>query len=313
MHNGKKQNPVVVGYVRVSTDEQAKEGYSIEAQKTAIEGYAQSQGWTVSNWYVDEGRSAYTKDEHRPEYSELMKQVESWDIVVAKWLNRFWRRTSSALKWVESLESWKKDFVCVRENLDTSSPTGKMFLTVLSAFNQLESDQTSERVKDAFAQKFESEDDPWFTKAPLGFDLVCKEHGPGCHDKTHKRGLRINEAEAETVRAVFRLIHRYPTLSLAAVLNERGFRGKEGKQFYQATVLYILHNPVYAGYVYYDGVLKRASHGVIIAAEGFNAVQELLAKRTRKHQRKPLTLSSDRVLARRMAPSGNSASVYVLD
>jgi DNA invertase Pin-like site-specific DNA recombinase len=311
VHNGNKENPVVVGYVRVSTDEQAKEGYSIEAQKTAIELYAQAQEWTISKWYVDEGRSAYTKDEYRPEYSELMKEIESWDIVMAKWLNRFWRRTSSALKWVELLETWKRDFVCVREKLDTSSPTGKMFLTVLSAFNQLESDQTSERVKDAFSQKFESESDPWFTKAPLGYDLICREHGPDCHDKTHKRGLRINEDEAETVREIYKQIHRYPTLPLASVLSEQGYRGKNGKRFYQASVLYILHNPVYAGYVYHDGILKRASHDPIIPPEDFNEVQRLLAERTRKHKREPLILDSDRVEAIRMATSGNGAYVFL--
>src|SRR5437899_1607190 len=99
-----KANLRVAAYVRVSTEEQAEEGFSLEAQKAAITSYAASQGWNIVAWFEDRGKSAYS-DKKRPAFERMMKDRDSWDIAVAKWLNRFWRRVVPALGWAKELDA----------------------------------------------------------------------------------------------------------------------------------------------------------------------------------------------------------------
>src|SRR5207245_461822 len=160
-----------VGYVRVSTEEQAHEGYSLEAQERSIRAYCEAKGWSLTRVYRDEGLSAY-KDVKRPGYEAMIAAMGNWDVVVVWKLNRLHRTMRGFVMDSLKLADAKKDLASVTESLDTSSAMGKLVYHLLGALGQFETDQTAERVKAAFAEKFESDTAAWFTRAPIGYDLI---------------------------------------------------------------------------------------------------------------------------------------------
>lgn len=274
-HSESNDSIRVVGYVRVSTEKQEKEGYSIEAQKQAIENYAKSQGWTIEKWYEDRGKSAYQNTQRRDGFKALYDDIDSWDIVIAKWLNRFFRRIRPALEFVEYLKQRDSKMVCVVDKIDMSSAMGQALMEIMLVFAKLESAQTSERIIDARKQKFNSmEKDAWATRPPYGYDM-------------DKKRLSINETEAEGVRLAFQLALRHTHLDIALGLNQAGYRTKptrtspEGKPFTQYSVSHLIHNPAYCGYVYRNGVLRRNHHPAVIEDDLFNQVQKACISRRR--------------------------------
>ncbi len=287
-----------VGYVRVSTEDQAREGYSVAAQEEAIRSYCKAKGWTLLRVYRDEGLSAY-KDVRRPGYEALMASMSEWDVVVVWKLNRLHRTMRGFVRDGIKLAEAKKDLASITESLDTSSAMGKLVYHLLGALSEFESDQTSERVKASFAQKFKDDEDAWYTRPPLGYDLV-------------NGSLVVNEAEAVIVRHVFGHVREgTPTKSLADAMNRAKMHGKSGGTWSQVSVLQVVHNPVYAGYVYYAGVLRKNGHAPLVTVETFNEAQVALYIRTSKHHRYPLLLGAERIEAQRKTTSGKGAAVYV--
>ncbi len=287
-----------VGYVRVSTEEQAHEGYSLEAQERSIRAYCEARGWSLTRVYRDEGLSAY-KDVRRPGYEAMIAAMGNWDVVVVWKLNRLHRTMRGFVMDSLKLADAKKDLASVTESLDTSSAMGKLVYHLLGALGQFESDQTSERVKAAFAEKFESDTSAWFTRAPLGYDLINGK-------------LVKNDREAEIVRGIFEAVHAgRNSKAIASRLETDGTHGKQGGDIAQVGVLQIVHNPVYAGYVYYNGRLRRNGHEAIVSDEEFNRAQIALYVRTSKHGRYPVLLGAPEIDARRMATSGKGAAVYI--
>ena len=286
-----------VGYVRVSTEEQA-EGYSLEAQERAIRSYCDAKGWTLLRVYRDEGLSAY-KDVKRPGYEAMMAAMPEWEIVVVWKLNRLHRTMRGFVRDGMKLAEAKKDLASVTESLDTSSAMGKLVYHLLGALSEFESDQTSERVIASFKEKFETDTGAWFTRAPLGYVLINGK-------------LVVDDAEADIVRGIFTRVIRgtMTTKAIAEDLRGKGLRGKQGGNVAQVGVLQIVHNPVYAGYVYYRGVLRKNGHEAIVDVEVFNSAQVALYVATRKHKRYPLLLGAERVEAKRITTSGKGAAVY---
>jgi site-specific DNA recombinase len=297
-----------VGYVRVSTDEQT-EGTSLEAQESAIKRYCENKtlsgddAWQYVRTYSDDGYSAYNgKSKRRPQFNAMMNDTDDWDCCVGLYLNRFWRNTLSALKWLNDLSDLGKHVVAMDMQLDTTTPVGEMVFTMMSAIAKLESAQTSHRVKTVFDHRFnDDDDDKCFTRAPLGYDNNTKEHT-----------LVINDDEATTIQTAFKMAVSMPQRAIAIALNERGFRGKQGKAFSQPSIAHILHNPTYAGYLYRNGTLKRNGHLAIVDDDLFNRVQKamwLRGSKARKHA--PLQVGADSIRVERMNTSGNSLALYV--
>ena len=131
-------------YARVSTREQAEEGFSIEAQLRRLRAYCRSRGWEISGEYVDEGRSGRT--DKRPEYSRMMNDIESWDVLAALKIDRIHRNIQNHYKMCQTLKAHKKDLVAVEDSYDTTTAWGRFALDVIARIAQLESERTGERV-----------------------------------------------------------------------------------------------------------------------------------------------------------------------
>ena len=125
-------------YIRVSTDAQFEEGYSVEAQKQMLEGYCASKGIKNYEFYIDGGFTGSNIE--RPEMQRLVDEVKRGLIsgVVVYKLDRLSRSQKDTLYLIEDVfNPHQTSFTSLNENMDTSTPMGRAMLGILSAFAQL--------------------------------------------------------------------------------------------------------------------------------------------------------------------------------
>jgi len=219
-----------VGYCRVSTEEQAREGISLEHQKAKIQQYAELHNLELIKNIIDEGKSG--KDLNREGINEILSLIKKklvTDIIVYK-MDRLTRRTFDLLYLVE--EVFKKNnvqFHSISEKIDTSSAMGQFFLTIIGAMAQMERDLISERTKAVLQYKIEKGE--YVGSPALGY-LASSDN----------KFLELNEREQDTLKRIFYL-KRYKHLSLGKIakeLNESGVRTKRGGKWYSGTIKLIL-------------------------------------------------------------------------
>ena len=229
-----KENMVVVGYARVSTENQL-ENYSIEEQTERLRAYCAAKGWSLRKLYVDGGYSG--GNTNRPALQQMLSAIRAGgvDAVVVYKLDRLSRSQKDTLTLIEDeLLAHGTDFVSINENFDTSTPFGRAMIGILSVFAQLEKDQITER----------------FTMGRIGRSKAGYYHG-GSHPPTgydYKDGLLVvNEYEAIQIREVFsRFISGKSVNSISRYLSEHyTTKWTAGK------VLTALRNTVYIGNVHY--------------------------------------------------------------
>lgn len=156
-------------YIRVSTTEQAEEGYSIPAQKERLIAYCKAQGWENYKIYVDEGVSA--KDTNRPKLQLLLNDIKEQKInmILVYRLDRFTRRVKDLHKMLEFLDKNNCAFKSATEPYDTSNAMGRLFITLVAALAEWETDNLSERIRMALEKKVK--DGERVGNIPYGFDL----------------------------------------------------------------------------------------------------------------------------------------------
>lgn len=132
-------------YARVSTRDQAEEGFSIDAQLKRLRAYCRSRGWTVAGEYVDRGRSGRT--DRRPEYARMIAEAGAWDVLAVVKIDRVHRDAYNFYKMCELLRDSGKGFAAIEDRYDTTTAWGRFALDVLARIAQLESERTGERVR----------------------------------------------------------------------------------------------------------------------------------------------------------------------
>lgn len=142
-----------VGYVRVSTERQASEGVSLEAQRERIEGWATANGLTLAACYVDAGLSGGRADNRPGLQAALVDACKRRAPLVVYSLSRVARSTRDALTIAERLEKSGADLVSLSEAIDTTSAAGKMVFRMLAVLAEFERDLCSERTTSALAFK----------------------------------------------------------------------------------------------------------------------------------------------------------------
>lgn len=159
-----------VGYVRVSTEEQAREGISIEAQEERIRALATAKGWNLTNLIKDPGFSG--KNLNRPGAKALLDIClrAGTDVVIVYKVDRITRKQKDLWYLLEEVfEVNRVGFVSVTEAFDTTTAAGKAFLGMLGTFAQLERDLVSERTREALNHKRTKGE--WVGRKPTGFKL----------------------------------------------------------------------------------------------------------------------------------------------
>ncbi len=234
--DGGQEEMKAVGYIRVSTEEQAREGISLDNQEARIKAYCESQDWELVKVFSDEGLSG--KDMKREGLRKLLSflKADRVNVVVVYKTDRLTRKQRHLYQLLEdTFEKKGVGFKSVTEPFDTTTAMGKGFLGMLGVFAQLEGDLISERTRDSLRRKIELGE--YLGSPPLGFEALQKE-------------LKENNDELEVVKEIFKLKrgwgkNRLSLRQIAKRLNEEGFRSKRGAKFYHGTISYILKNPVY--------------------------------------------------------------------
>ncbi|MCM3573334.1 recombinase family protein [Mesobacillus subterraneus] len=271
-------------YIRVSTEEQAKEGYSISAQKQKLKAYCIAQGWEVSGVYVDEGISA--KDMKRPQLQQMIKDIKAGEIdcVLVYRLDRLTRSVLDLYKLLETFEKHDCKFKSATEVFETTTALGRMFITIVAAMAQWERENTGERVSMGFHEKVRQ------GKYALNFRLF----GYDLDLKTGK--LSINEEEAKIVRLI---VHLYLKEGMGAnrickYLNERNIKTRNGNTWGDKGIIQILKSPVYYGTIQYGTATSEGAAPAIIDKETHDLIQKTLELRRNKN---PKEISSDYIFS----------------
>ena len=260
-------------YVRVSTDEQAAEGYSLEAQRSILEDHCLAEGFDIAGVYEDDGYSG--RNVNRPAYRRLMSEMDDWDVLVVLKMDRIHRNSRNFMAMMDELEKHHKEFVSCYEALDTSNALGRFVVDMIQRMAQLESEQIGERTKIGMREKAEN----------LGAEPVRK----GTMGFTPPFGYRIIDGQLsddpEELPVVVDIFQSYlsgETMdSICYSLNSRGTLTRRGNPWNKYNLRNILHNPVYAGYMRWEDILIRHSADTAVTPEDFNRVQELMASKVR--------------------------------
>ncbi|MDR1094319.1 MAG: recombinase family protein [Clostridiales bacterium] len=253
-------------YVRVSTDAQAEKGYSIEAQLDKLRAYCALNGIADFKEYVDAGYSA--SNLNRPALSRLVQDIQSGAVgaVAVYKLDRLSRKTKDTLYLVEDVFN-KNDvqFVSLSENIDTSSASGKFFLSILSSVAQLERENIRERSMLGRKKKAETGIKERTSKILIGYDY---------DEKTER--YTVNDYEAMQIRELFSLYLSGMGLLKIYNLFKSKYNTKYGAWKTVRKLQYALDDESYTGKFKHGGDFYEGENiPAIIDEDTFRRVREI--------------------------------------
>lgn len=208
-------------YMRVSTAEQVQDGYWLDSQDRILHAFVQSnedKWWITSDAliYCDEGISGATEVSERSELSRLKKDILDWKIdVLLVWkIDRLFRKTAYLLEFIEFLKQHEINFVSKNENIDLSSPTWKLVLTLLWAIWEMERDVISERTSEGKLSKALQGYFVYWKYVPYGYML---------EDDGHGKRIKVNPETSKVVKEIFDMYTKEgkTTWDIARILTAR--------------------------------------------------------------------------------------------
>lgn len=259
-------------YIRVSTQEQAKEGYSIEAQKDKLISYCDAKSWSIYDIYIDGGYSGSNLD--RPALHALLSILSKIDIVLVYKLDRLSRSQIDTLTLIENhFLTNGVDFVSLTEAFDTTSSFGRAMIGMLSVFAQLEREAIKERSR--LGKEKRVKNGLWHGG---GITATGYKYIPGTNE------LVIDDYEALQVKEIFKLYNTgLGYTSIADRLNKKGYIKNNGSSWSSNAIKRILQNPIYKGFVTFSGNIYKGNHEPIIGEELFDNTQKLFKKRSKRY------------------------------
>ncbi len=279
----------VAAYCRVSSDSSDQLNSFVAQLNYYTSLIGSKETWTLVDLYADEGITGTSAD-MRPDFQRLLSDCRRGrvDKILVKSVSRFARNVRDCLKAVRELKSIGVGVCFEEQNIDTSNMSGELLTAVFAALAQRESENISSHMRWSYQRRMQSGE--FITcKAPFGYRL--------------KNGtLEINEAEAEIVRTIYdRYLAGESKDDIAAYVTTLGISTSDGNERWNhKSISYILRNERYAG----DALLQKKyttdtlpfkrrinrgekeqyfvpeSHPPIVDRETFEAVSELLNKRT---------------------------------
>ena len=262
-------------YLRVSTEDQAREGFSLSEQKERLETFCKFKGYEIVDYYEDAGISAKTGN-YRPEFERLKEDIKSKRIntIIALKLDRITRSIFDWEKLMTFLDENDAYIDCANDEVNTTNANGKMVSRLLMSVSQNEIERTSERTKVGLAGAIKQGHLP--SQAPLGY-------------KHENKKLVIDYSTKDVVVRIFGLYYNgnsYQTIS--NILNEEQVLGKTNWR--DSTITAILENEVYKGDfvhgkrtkhpTYYENVVEP-----LVSKEMWEDCQAQKKKNSRAYQR----------------------------
>ena len=257
-------------YIRVSTEEQAKVGYSLGAQTDKIIEFIKNKGWTYQQIYSDEGYTASNRC--RPALQRILDDATAkrFDAVLVYKIDRLSRRLKDLIDIVEELAKYGIGFKSITELIDTTTPEGRLMFHQFGSFAQYERELTSQRTALGMCKRLKLGLWPG-GYAPYGYLLKDSK-------------LQVIEKEAKIIRLMFELYlnKNYGVINIARRLNTMGIKTRQNNKGKPTVVHHILTNPTYIGYIVRGGERVTGAHKPIIKEETFNKVKEILPIRKAK-------------------------------
>ncbi len=256
-------------YARVSTEEQADQGYSLAAQLQMLRDFCEVFEMDIAGEYVDDGYSG--TNTRRPAYRRMFSPDERqrWDALVVIKMDRIHRNSKNFMLMIEDLSKNGQSFFSTTERIDTTTAVGRFAMDVIQRIAQLESEQIGERTKFGMIQKAEQKDGIMGFQPPYGYSIADGEL------------ISIPE-EQIVVKKIFRSYLDNSTLDeIASELNSSFIRTRNGNQWNKYNLRNILHNPVYAGYMHWEEHLIGHHAVRPVSVDEYNQVQRLMASKTR--------------------------------
>ena len=219
-------------YIRVSTEDQAREGFSLPEQEKRLRTMCEFKGYEVYNVYEERGISAKTGN-YRPKFEELLQDIrdKKLNTIVVLKLDRLTRSVADWEKTLTFLEENDAYLDCANDDINTTNANGKMISRILTSVSQQEIERTSERTKIGLAGAIKVGHIPH--KAPLGY-------------KHEDKKLVIDYATKDVVIRIFNMYHdglSYKKIS--NILNEEQVLGKTNWR--DSTIVNLIENPIYKG------------------------------------------------------------------
>ena len=267
-------------YIRVSTMEQAEEGYSLGEQEERLTKYCEAMGWEVVKVYIDPAYSGGNMD--RPALKEMISEIENGnaDIVLVDKLDRLSRSQFDTLYMIQKIFMPNEvAFVSRAEAFDTSTPFGRAMIGILAVFAELERERIKERMKEGKAGRAKEGKYRGGAFFPTGYDY-----------NPETGFLEINEYDAMQVREVFRLFNeRTPIYTIMNIMNEQGFttstgKGKGKSKWNETRIRGMVENQTYIGKMKHLGEWVDGGHPAIIDAKTFERAQVILAEREKANE-----------------------------
>ena len=243
-------------YMRVSTEDQAKEGFSLPEQKERLESFCKFKGYEIVEYYQDAGLSAKTGN-HRPEFERLKNDIKSKKIntIVALKLDRITRSIYDWENLMTFLDENDAYLDCVNDEINTTTANGKMISRLLMSVSQNEIERTSERTKIGMAGAIKSGHIPH--QAPLGY-------------KHENKKLVIDYSTKDIVIRIFDLYYNGLSYKkISNLFNEEKVLGRDNWR--DTTITTILENEIYKGDFVHG---KRTKHPTYYE----NVVEPIISK-----------------------------------
>lgn len=263
-------------YIRVSTERQYEEGYSIDAQKDKLIAQCKLKDYDNYEFYIDGG---YTGSNlNRPEMQRLISDIEQQKInsVIVYKLDRLSRSQKDTLYLIEDVFNPNGvDFISINENFDTTTPYGRLMIGILSSFAQLERENIYLRTRMGMSKRVEKGFWMGGGRIPFGYDY------------DEKQGILIPNKDAETVRKIFSLyLDGKSTITIAKILGLK----------YDRFIREILERKTYIGMIVFRGLEYQGKHEPLISIETYERAMEIMELRSNKNIKKSKYLLSGLIL-----------------
>ena len=254
-------------YCRVSTQEQASEGYSIGEQQSRLTKFCEAHDWKIAHVYSDPGYSGAKLE--RPAIQQLIRDCSYglFDAVLVYKLDRLSRSQKDTLYLIEDIFNANHiGLVSMCENFDTQSPFGRAMIGILSVFAQLERDQITERMTMGRIGRAKAGYFSGGSRPPIGYTYA---KAPG----SDKQILIVDDYEAAQVRKIFAQFLAGSTLKEICRYMHGHYKTRYGDWSHVSTVSRVLRDRVYVGEVSFSGKWYRGTHDPIIDQDTFDRAQ----------------------------------------